>query len=361
MRILIVDTMYPSFVAHHYAMSPGLEDRPYDEQWRSLMSTFFGTADAYSHFLGELGHDAHELVVNCDPLQRAWAREHRLRPRILPPLRRSRPQAWLVERQAAAYEPDVVYVQDLAALPDATLERLRKTARLLVGQLGTNPPPLERLRRFDLVCTSFPHYVERLRDAGIATEYLGIAFDPRVLDRIGDEERASDGAVFVGTLARNQWQVSNVTLERAARRAPIELWGLRVDDWPEDSPFRTRWRGEAWGIDMYRVLARSRIAVNRHGDVAEDNANNMRLYEATGVGTLLLTDRKQNLGELFAVGREVEDYETEDELVEKIAHYLSHEDERAAVAAAGQQRTLSDHTYRQRMAELAGILARYLT
>ena len=29
------------------------------------MDTFFGTADAYSHYLDELGHVAHEVVVDC--------------------------------------------------------------------------------------------------------------------------------------------------------------------------------------------------------------------------------------------------------------------------------------------------------
>jgi spore maturation protein CgeB len=111
---------------------------------------------------------------------------------------------------------------------------------------------------------------------------------------------------------------------------------------------------------MLEVLASARIAVNRHIDVAEDNANNMRLYEATGVGSLLLTDAKQNLGELFDVGRELIAYRGEDELVEAVEHYLAHEDERTAIAAAGQRRTLRDHTYEVRMRELADILDRYL-
>ena len=102
------------------------------------------------------------------------------------------------------------------------------------------------------------------------------------------------------------------------------------------------------------------MTLNRHIDVAEDNANNMRLYEATGVGSLLLTDAKENLGELFEVGSEVIAYADEDELVEAAEHYLSHEDERAAIAAAGQRRTLRDHTYAVRMAELTKILDAYL-
>ena len=68
-RILIVDTYYPAFLESHYDDRPELEDATYDIQWRALMDRFFGTSDAYSHFLGELGHEAHEVVLNCDHLQ----------------------------------------------------------------------------------------------------------------------------------------------------------------------------------------------------------------------------------------------------------------------------------------------------
>jgi spore maturation protein CgeB len=70
----------------------------------------------------------------------------------------------------------------------------------------------------------------------------------------------------------------------------------------------------------------------------------------------LLTETAPNLADLFSPGREVVTYESEDDLVEKIEHYLEHDDERIAIAAAGQRRTLGEHTYRQLMAELAAIL-----
>jgi spore maturation protein CgeB len=107
---------------------------------------------------------------------------------------------------------------------------------------------------------------------------------------------------------------------------------------------------------MYDVLSRSRISVNRHIDVAEGYANNMRLFETTGVGALLLTEAAPNLGDFFQPGREVVAYEGEDDLVEKIEHYLRNDDERLKIAAAGQQRTLNEHTYRRRIAELAAML-----
>jgi spore maturation protein CgeB len=100
---------------------------------------------------------------------------------------------------------------------------------------------------------------------------------------------------------------------------------------------------------------------NENSKVETENfANNMRLYETTGVGTMLLTDRKTNLGELFKVGKEIEDYGSKEELVEKINYYLKYDKKRKDIATAGQKRTLRDHTYKKRMTELIRILERYI-
>lgn len=97
--------------------------------------------------------------------------------------------------------------------------------------------------------------------------------------------------------------------------------------------------------------------VRNNVDEAEDNANNMRLYEATGIGAMLLTGAKKNLRDLFEPGMEVATYSGPDDSVKQIRYFLDNERERAAIAAAGQQRTLGSHTYRHRMQELVDLLA----
>jgi spore maturation protein CgeB len=356
MRVLIVDTWYPRVLEKVYDERQDLAEASYDEQWRALMSTCFGTADSYSHHLGELGHSAHELVVNCEPLQAAWLREHgeRVRPSRI---RRILQSDLVVLAQAAAFRPDVVYLQNLVALAPATLRRLRRR-HLVVGQIASELPDPRRLRLYDLVLTSFPHFVDRLHTLGVQSEYLRIGFDARVLDRLG-EGRRTEGAVFVGSLARFQHGHGNEVLGQAAALAPITFYGPGADDWAPDSPIRGDYRGEAWGLDMYRVLAGANIALNRHIGVAEEFANNMRLYEATGVGTLLVTDAKRNLHELFEPDAEVVTYSSAEQAADKIRYYLEHEDERAAIARTGQARTLAEHTYAHRMRELEQILNRY--
>ena len=100
--------------------------------------------------------------------------------------------------------------------------------------------------------------------------------------------------------------------------------------------------------------------MNVHIDISKNNANNMRLYEATGTGAMLLTDMKDNLHELFEIGKEIVVYQNVDDAIDKIRYYTSHPSEATAIAYAGQVRTLKEHTYANRMLELDEILTRYL-
>jgi spore maturation protein CgeB len=75
---------------------------------------------------------------------------------------------------------------------------------------------------------------------------------------------------------------------------------------------------------------------------------------------MLLTDWKTNLHEVFEIGKEVAAYRSTRECVELVNYYLANDKEREAIARAGQQRTLSEHSYYHRMQELTEILVRYL-
>jgi hypothetical protein len=196
------------------------------------------------------------------------------------------------------------------------------------------------------------------RGAGVPSEYFRLAFEAQILERLGEPQRPFS-VVFIGGYDTSHRGGSQL-LEQIARELPVEFWGYGIESLSRESPIRRNYRGEAWGIDMYRILGRSGIALNRHVDISGRYAGNVRLYETTGLGTLLVTDAKENLHELFEVGREVVTYRDPQECVEVVKYYLEHEDERKAIAEAGQRRTLREHTYRHRMEELSEIIERYL-
>ena len=114
--------------------------------------------------------------------------------------------------------------------------------------------------------------------------------------------------------------------------------------------------GGAWGREMFEVLGSSKLVVNRHGAIAGDFAVNMRMYETTGAGAALVTERKSNLADLFEPGAEVIAYDGILDAAEQAAALLADPARLDRVAAAGQARTLGEHSYRQRAAQLSSIL-----
>lgn len=367
MRFLNVDPYYPDFLRGFYGSRPGLEAEPYARQHRTLMASAFGIADFYSSNLRALGHEAEEVVPNCEPLQRAWAAEQgiswprppwslRLRKGVVPwPVRgRGEWQARILLEQVKRTRPDVLLIQDMVGTPRRLLEEARPYVRLIAGQIASPIPGGADFGSYDLVLSSFPHFVERFRSAGLRSEYFNLGFEATLLDLL-EEAEPQYGAVFVGGLSREHGERVRF-LEDFARVHPLDVWGYGVGILDSDSPLRARHHGEIWGMEMYRVLRRAKVVLNRHIDAAGPFANNMRLYEATGVGALLLTDRKRNLADLFHPGREVATYGSTEECIEVAGHYLDRADERGRMAEAGQRRTLATHTYRHRMEELVTVL-----
>ncbi len=373
MKIVVVDTYYPAFLARFYERQGGLAAADYWTQLQTLLNACFGTSDFYSRHLNALGCEVQDLVVNCVSLQQAWAKAnnvpfspmlmevpHRLfRVPVLGKIFANLSgQMDVAVAQIKAAKPDVLYCHDLFFFPGEVLRELKQHVRLIVGQIACPLPPKSFLKGYDLILTSFPHFVDSLRSLGIASEYFRIGFDERVLSLLGQVDKEIDFS-FVGGISRHHGGAIPL-LEYLSENNSMRLFGYGADNLPSASSIRQRHGGEVWGLDMYRALARSRITLNRHINVAENNANNMRLYEATGVGAMLLTDRKDNLHELFEVGREVVAYSSKEEAGELVRHYLDHPDEAAQIAQAGQARTLREHTYAQRMQELVPMLKRHL-
>ena len=369
MRVAVVDTYYPAFQRRFYAEHPGLERASYDEQRAALLGTWFGTADSYSFHLRALGHEAQDLLVDVHPLQEAWAREHGKRRVSLAtvsrvPGRAGAQLARTVDRrialdQIAELDPDVVFCHHLAFFSRAELDRLRAQGRLVAGQIASPLPACELVEGFDVIFTSFPHFVERIRARGVKSEYLQLAFDERLSELIPESDPGSerpDDVVFVGGVHPGVHPAGTALLERVCERWPVAVYGYGQEGLPPDSPILRRYRGEAWGLGMYRTLARAKVALNRHIDVAEGHANNMRLYEATGMGAALLTDRGSNLADIFEPGAEVEAYGNGDDLIAKLEALLADDERRLAVATRGHERTLREHTWEKRIAELARLL-----
>jgi spore maturation protein CgeB len=386
MKILILNRDYPRFLSDLYVSRPELSSASYTEQLGVRNATLFGVADFYSHGFTECGNRSQEIHVNNPWLQSAWARENGMhlpvpraperkaarsalaplvgvaRRHLLGAARRFAPRQLqsqeerILAAQIASMKPDVIVNQEMSYVRTACLERIASPGTKIVGQIASALPIGEDYARYDLIVSSLPNLVRRFREGGLRAELSPLAFDARVLEHV-DTGAARDIPVsFVGSLSVDH-RARLELVETLAARVPLRVWGSGIQELPRSSPVHRCFQGEAWGIDMYRILARSRVTINHHIDLAEGFANNMRLYEATGCGTLMIVDHGRNLADLFEPGREVIAYASAEDCARAVEEVLSNEARRAEMAAAGQRRTLSDHTYLDRARQLAQMFA----
>jgi len=400
LRFLILVTHYPEFLHWYYSKNAGLEHKPYAEQLRVRDECPFGIAGFYAHNLRKLGHEAFISYTDNDFIQKAWAREmglkfeetsrrsgsyrtalqrytapfantplRHLKPLLKPLLGRPASQSFTYQVLAAQikyYRPDVLINLNMSRISCRFLKEMKSCIKLLIGQhAATQLSDSEEWNCYDMVISSFPPTIEWFRRKHTPTKYLRLGFEHEVLSQLDESEEVSEEipVSFVGSFhkvhsSRVKW-LEKLCEYLYKSGIQIMVWGSSVDTLPKNSLIRNAYVGPAWGLDMYRILRASKVTLNHHGDVAP-YANNSRLFEATGVGTLLITDWKADLQDLFEPGREVVTYRTAEECANLIQYYLEHEEERLAIARAGQERTLREHTYYQRMQKLVDILERYL-
>ena len=392
MRILVLNADYPRFLGWFYGRQPGLEKMPYQTQMARRNESLFGVADFYSRNFAAMGHSAAEIHVNNPWLQSAWAIEHGIavdtpepvgmperravpgwlqravkpiKPQLRPLARRiglsprlSAQAQTILLAQIEDFRPDLVLNQDVFHVDTQLVQRIKQIGRpTIIGQIGLQPPHGADWNAYDLMISQLPAVVRSLRALGVKAEVNHLAFEPAILDALPEAPAVDTDISFVGTVSVDHQQRISL-LEAVAERYDLKLWGNPPQALRANSPLHRCFQGEVWGLDMYQVLRRSRITLNSHIDLAGGEAGNMRLFEATGVGCFLLTDFKDNLNTLFAPGTEVATWRSISECLERIDHYLADENARNSIARAGQARTLSQHTYRQRTSEILGLVAK---
>lgn len=80
----------------------------------------------------------------------------------------------------------------------------------------------------------------------------------------------------------------------------------------------------------------------------------LRAFDILGSGGFLLSNFQADFLDHFVPGEDFVYYESKEDLLSKIGYYLSHEDERAAIARNGHDKVAAAHTFRHRVREMFG-------
>jgi spore maturation protein CgeB len=397
-RLLIISSMYPGYLKDFYERFPEYYKWDYDMHYNALLSDSTEFAASYTRAFTRNGISVECIIVNDRKLQKKWAEKNSLG---------KLNSEELILRRISQFRPDVLWIEDLRFITPPLLNLIRKQSdyiKLLSGYhcAPVNPVSLEKLKMLDLVITCTPGLKADLINAGINSCLVYHGFDSDLLPAINTSggypqndvlftgslilgggyhnERIAlieyllkngiDISLFVNTesiiriFVKKVLFLLNSLLKKMSIKDPEKIMSLLhygkypVEFYP--AIIRKHLREPKYGFEMYQLLKGSGIVLNNHGDVAGDFAGNMRLFEATGVGSCLLTDNKSNLSELFNVDNEIVVYNSPEECAEKIRWLLKNDSERKRIAASGKKRTLEHHTVDARCKSIIEILKKEL-
>lgn len=393
-RFIRITNYYGEYVEGYYNRFPAINELSYSEQHNHLIEDSIEMVSSYGKELRKLGVDAIDIISNAKYLQNTWAKEHNLENSIS--------HNNLIFEQIKHYKPDVVWIDTSTLLNKEWIANLRKevkSIKIIAAHICApfNSVMEEAFKHIDIMFTCAPCTVEKLKEIGVKNVHLIYhSFDATVLEKIEstlnpfpEEDFVFTGSLLTGfgfhneriefiekilasgvnlSIYGNLETNKKIFLKRSFSKTIKLLQKLHAEFVIEKVPLLNKNKNHSevainyysgkmlnsakppvFGLDMYKLLTKSKLCFNIHGDIAKKCAGNVRLFEATGVGTCLITDWKENMKDLFDLENEVVTYKSVDECIEKVKWLLTNPIEAKKLALAGQKRTLKDHTIENRV------------
>lgn len=397
-RLLNLSSLYPGHIESFYNRFPGLDELSYDEHYNLLLKNTTEFAGSYTRNFIKLGVPSHCIFANDTRLLDKYVLEKGIS---------FRNREELLFKKIQIHQPEILWIENLNFISNEWIGEIKnrvKSIKLLVAYhcAPYNKVLLEKLKSVDFVFTCTPGLKKSFENEDIKTYHVYHGFDCDLLPLISksadhtEKDLVFSGSLFTGSSLHNERirmvekiletgiglelyvnleknskiriKQSIYLLSQLLEKIGLGMLASRIGVFDHArSPVKGYSRkllqsnhDPLFGIEMYNLFKMSKIVLNNHIGVAGDYAGNMRLFEATGVGSCLLTDYKKNLPDLFDTGNEVVDYDNIDDCIEKINWLLDHEEERKRIAISGQEKTLKFHTVENRCKFILDIIEKEL-
>jgi len=392
-KLLKISSYYRNFIISFQEKYPELSTLPYGKQYELLMAEKYGWADFFKFHLEKAGTQVFEVVPNAITLQNAWSLENC-----------GEIKADILFEQIKYFKPDVIFIQDIKNFTNEYLQKLKSSfsfIKLITGHICApmSQTEMDNFKTYDFLFTCLPTFSQQLTNIGIKNYMVSHGFETSIIENINSDNKFEENdLIFIGSFVKStdfhdermkyieaflnekinlkiygNIQYDSLLTISAKQTAFIAAKSLKkigfgkinqkvnalkksasLTEFPKRFHFSENFKNHVvnksyYGIEMYKLLSRAKIGFNIHGGIAGNYAANVRLFETTGVGSLLLTDYKQNIKDFYEPDFEIVTYKSIDECIEKIKWLENNPNEVEKIRKAGQQRCMKSHTLESRI------------
>ena len=258
-----------------------------------------------------------------------------------------------IVREVEAFSPSIILTDSVHDLRPELIDRIRRASpnAKLLGRFGDALSNFGRgycfVAEYDRLFFKDHYIVDKLR-AKLPSKHL--YYLPQSCDRhihhpvpVSDADRRRYGC-DVG-LYGNGYLYRAECLKPLVGR-DVKIWGGGLPRWATHVTAPMFTGHYVAGEEKCRAMLSAKIALNPN-HYAEIAGTNKRTFELAAIGAFQLTDTPA-LADVFDPATEIAQYDTVDDLLEKIDFYLARPELRAEMAAKAQRHAHAAHTYEHR-------------
>lgn len=165
-------------------------------------------------------------------------------------------------------------------------------------------------------------------------------------EKANHNDRAAMAHLYLGNKVTEQERLQ--LLKRVSEEFSLDLYTAS-----DFSPLpKANYRGLARSTtEMPKIFRLSKINLNFTSKPIRTGIP-LRLWDILGAGGFALTNYQSEIPEYFEVGKDLDIFASEEELVEKIRYYLEHEEEREEIARNGYQKAKEKYSLELRVKQI---------
>lgn len=357
LRILHAITFYDEYLSRFYAGRSSLTRAPYATHIKALIHDAHAAIHLLPPYLNNC--QAQFVVPNCVQSQQAWARENAI------PFDTwtAATQEALLLAQLDAIRPDIIYFNNTILFQADFIKKIPYTPRLIVGWRAADVPWNVDWTGYDIILSGLPRLLAFAPTVGAKEGAFFVPGMPHWIAREVENIPQDIDVVFAGGISPTQHGQRLAMLDAVAQAASQYGFSLRLhlSCAPQyiTEAMRPYLAPPVFGLDMHYALRRGRIVVDSRGtaglrhpngsymlDFGGDELCTMRQFEATGGGSMLITENLEGIKRYFEPGKEIITCNNIEEYISNIVHFTTHEEERKRIANNGQQRCMRDWSMR---------------
>ena len=377
-KILRISSVYPNLI-DNLKKNIDYKNLDYEELLKKIFDQKYSVSNNLTKNFNNKGYKCVEVINNINFLQQKWLKKYGLK----------KSKDNILIQQIKFYKPNIIFIANVDLISKIKIDELKKLNYIkLIFCFHCAPISEKMIKNFsniDFILTCTEDYKKKfLRATGKPVYLMQHAYSDSTGVKYNGKKRDID-VTFIGSLFINKKfhlkriEIIYDLLKKFDNRFIAINFSnyffihliifimkslLNKDFYKKNLLYKLMFiyfcsNKPIFGTSMFKIFNKSKILVNMH---IEDTkyAGNMRLFEGTGSGCLVLTDKKKDLKKLFKLNHELVAYKDKNALIAKIKFFLKKNIMLSKIAKNGRNKTLKFHNYENRLNILDKIIKKNL-